>query len=786
VEAIISGAIAPGATFGERLKDGVVLCKLANTLRPGIVPRVIASRMPFKQMENINSFLRAVRALGVADHDCFETVDLFELKNVRAVVRCLRTLGEVTAAQPGYEGPKLGDPPVAVVSAEEAAALAEAEEEKRREEMERIASEERQREEEEAKAEEEQQRRWKQLEEEEEKTKQAAAAKAAAAEESKPAGQEVGGAVGVAKEIELAVPAPSPAGASPVATPSMLLPSVDTSKPKSTRDVVRKPSGPINVTGQGVGESRYENISVEKFERIGNHTSYTVVFSQAGITWAVKHRYSDFLSLFNHLRRDPHLRAKNLIECLSFPPKRFSSLSEVQLEIRRVRLDRFAASVAELSQHCSAFSLGALAQFADPSKSEVSDTMVIPTHGIDSANGMPVTRRRADSKAKKYEKWWQSRQRTRLEGGVETTSTRIDPQASMRLVRHRQSAAHMMRQQTEAVNAQSGRRAFTIWDRFRLLPESRPAHAFGYGSTYGSKYFEAATTTSDLGIDHSDPTLSKVAKDGVEDSLAYRVISCRARLQSNACTCDLSAPSALVTVRCHSDNICCTFHRDPFVPWAPAIVDKWAPELLPKNGDLSYQDSYRAAAAAVGGEVAEDLPFQILAGDGQLLLQESLLQVVAELHRVNGVSVLAHTFDQVVEVLGGSERPLDLTFLCKPSRRTHRSVCQRCCSVISHGRDEAGKAAGGADVNTDVHTEPGANGGGEPTTPQQTAAEEPPLHSASTPGEYDDEDIHNRDRYTISYPHSYTHSYTRSYTLSCTRSCTRSYTGLRLSGAARA
>jgi hypothetical protein len=44
----------------------------------------------------------------------------------------------------------------------------------------------------------------------------------------------------------------------------------------------------------------------------------------------------------------------------------------------------------------------------------------------------------------------------------------------------------------------------------------------------------------------------QVAKDGVEDSLAYRVISCRARLQSNACTCDLSGPSALVIVRCHA------------------------------------------------------------------------------------------------------------------------------------------------------------------------------------------------------------------------------------------
>jgi hypothetical protein len=107
--------------------------------------------------------------------------------------------------------------------------------------------------------------------------------------------------------------------------------------------------------------------------------------------------------------------------------------------------------------------------------------MIIPTGYELNATTGGMTRRRADSKARKYEVWWKQSQRTR-EGQGE--ATRIDAQASLRLVRHRQSAAHMMRQQTEAVNKQSGRRAFTIWDRFRLLPDSRPAHAFGYGSIW--------------------------------------------------------------------------------------------------------------------------------------------------------------------------------------------------------------------------------------------------------------------------------------------------------------
>ena len=95
VEAVTGDTVAAGASFGERLKDGTILCRLINALKPGTIPKVYASRMPFKQMENINSFLRACRAMGVADHDCFETVDLFEQKNIGAVVRCLHALGQV-------------------------------------------------------------------------------------------------------------------------------------------------------------------------------------------------------------------------------------------------------------------------------------------------------------------------------------------------------------------------------------------------------------------------------------------------------------------------------------------------------------------------------------------------------------------------------------------------------------------------------------------------------------------------------------------------------------------
>ncbi len=66
--------------FGSYLKNGRVLCTLINSISPGIVRKIETSAMPFKEMENISSFLKGCRTLGIAEHDLFETVDLYEEK----------------------------------------------------------------------------------------------------------------------------------------------------------------------------------------------------------------------------------------------------------------------------------------------------------------------------------------------------------------------------------------------------------------------------------------------------------------------------------------------------------------------------------------------------------------------------------------------------------------------------------------------------------------------------------------------------------------------------------
>jgi hypothetical protein len=61
-------------------------------------------------MENVSFFLRCCRYnMGVAEHDLFETVDLFDEKDISAVVRCIFALSRaVQRLNPPFHGPVLG------------------------------------------------------------------------------------------------------------------------------------------------------------------------------------------------------------------------------------------------------------------------------------------------------------------------------------------------------------------------------------------------------------------------------------------------------------------------------------------------------------------------------------------------------------------------------------------------------------------------------------------------------------------------------------------------------
>jgi len=75
------------------LKDGVVLCHLANAIKPGSVKKINSGNMAFKQMENISNFLGVCEALECSKADLFQTVDLYESNNIPQVINAICALG---------------------------------------------------------------------------------------------------------------------------------------------------------------------------------------------------------------------------------------------------------------------------------------------------------------------------------------------------------------------------------------------------------------------------------------------------------------------------------------------------------------------------------------------------------------------------------------------------------------------------------------------------------------------------------------------------------------------
>ncbi|GCC43004.1 hypothetical protein chiPu_0027176, partial [Chiloscyllium punctatum] len=73
-----------------------ILCHLINSLNPPErrpIKRIQVSERAFTQMEQISQFLKAATDYGLTATDLFQTVDLWEAKNLAAVQQSLLALG---------------------------------------------------------------------------------------------------------------------------------------------------------------------------------------------------------------------------------------------------------------------------------------------------------------------------------------------------------------------------------------------------------------------------------------------------------------------------------------------------------------------------------------------------------------------------------------------------------------------------------------------------------------------------------------------------------------------
>ncbi|RUP47098.1 hypothetical protein BC936DRAFT_146134 [Jimgerdemannia flammicorona] len=89
----------PSEDLHVALMDGVVLCRVINVLRPGMIQIIGTKDLPFVKMENISNFLLAAHELGLPNSELFQTVDLHEGKNMTAVAHTILALGRLAAGE---------------------------------------------------------------------------------------------------------------------------------------------------------------------------------------------------------------------------------------------------------------------------------------------------------------------------------------------------------------------------------------------------------------------------------------------------------------------------------------------------------------------------------------------------------------------------------------------------------------------------------------------------------------------------------------------------------------
>jgi len=94
--------------FQQCLRDGQILCKLLNTLNgEPLVKKINQQKMAFKQMENIEQFIKGCKIFGLKDGDIFQTADLYECQNMSQIISTIYAVSSFASSK-GYAGPCIG------------------------------------------------------------------------------------------------------------------------------------------------------------------------------------------------------------------------------------------------------------------------------------------------------------------------------------------------------------------------------------------------------------------------------------------------------------------------------------------------------------------------------------------------------------------------------------------------------------------------------------------------------------------------------------------------------
>ena len=73
---------------------------MMNKIEEGAIKKFKQKGPAFLLMENVQSFLAAIKKYGVPDEEVFQTPDLFEARNISQVTLCLYALARTTQKHP--------------------------------------------------------------------------------------------------------------------------------------------------------------------------------------------------------------------------------------------------------------------------------------------------------------------------------------------------------------------------------------------------------------------------------------------------------------------------------------------------------------------------------------------------------------------------------------------------------------------------------------------------------------------------------------------------------------
>ncbi|KHJ92392.1 hypothetical protein OESDEN_07719 [Oesophagostomum dentatum] len=92
--------------FLEQLRNGEKLCKLVNAIAAGTVKKIMKPISNFNCMENLNQFVNGARSLGVKDEETFQSIDLFEGRDLFSVCVTLQSLARKVEKSHNITPPK--------------------------------------------------------------------------------------------------------------------------------------------------------------------------------------------------------------------------------------------------------------------------------------------------------------------------------------------------------------------------------------------------------------------------------------------------------------------------------------------------------------------------------------------------------------------------------------------------------------------------------------------------------------------------------------------------------